>query len=215
MSSNGNNVQLKAEVRNEFTRASRRNIRMNGGVPGVVYGSGIESIPVSVNLKDAARLFIKGRSEVFKLDIEGSDSVPVLVKEVQQRAGKVVHVDFLRISMNKPVKVSIPVDYQGTAAGTKTGGILQTQVTELEVEGLPADLPTVITADISALEIGDKITVADLKLPEGVTTWASGEEVLASVIVPRAVEAATEADAGEEANEGGQKAEEAVDDKEE
>lgn len=211
MSSNGNNVQLKAEVRNEFTRASRRNIRMNGGVPGVVYGSGIESIPVSVNLKDAAKLFIKGRSEVFKLDIEGSDSVPVLVKEVQQRAGKVVHVDFLRISMNKPVKVSIPVDYQGTAAGTKTGGILQTQVTELEVEGLPADLPTVITADISALEIGDKITVADLKLPEGVTTWASGEEVLASVIVPRAVEAATEADAGKEAEE----AEEAVEDKEE
>lgn len=215
MSSNGNNVQLKAEVRNEFTRASRRNIRMNGGVPGVVYGSGIESIPVSVNLKDAAKLFIKGRSEVFKLDIEGSDSVPVLVKEVQQRAGKVVHMDFLRISMNKPVKVSIPIDYQGTAAGTKTGGILQTQVTELEVEGLPNDLPTVIEADISALEIGDKLTVADLQLPEGITTWASGEEVLASVIVPRAVEAATEAASGEEADEGGQEAEEAAEDKEE
>lgn len=215
MSSNGNNVQLKAEVRNEFTRASRRNIRMNGGVPGVVYGSGIESIPVSVNLKDAAKLFIKGRSEVFKLDIEGSDSVPVLVKEVQQRAGKVVHMDFLRISMNKPVKVSIPIDYQGTATGTKTGGILQTQVTELEVEGLPNDLPTVIEADISALEIGDKLTVADLQLPKGITTWASGEEVLASVIVPRAVEAATEAASGEEVDEGGQEAEEAAEDKEE
>lgn len=208
MSSNGNNVQLKAEVRNEFTRASRRMIRMNGGVPGVVYGTGMESIPVSVTLQDAAKLFIRGRSEVFKLDIEGSDSIPVLVKEVQQRAGKVVHVDFLRISMNKPVKVSIPIDYQGTAAGTKTGGMLQTQVTELEVEGLPNDLPSVIEADISALEIGDKITVADLKLPEGVTTWGSGEEVLASVIVPRAVEAANDTTAEEVTEEGGQGADE-------
>ncbi|KKO51222.1 50S ribosomal protein L25 [Paenibacillus sp. DMB20] len=205
MTSKGNNVQLQAKVRNEFTRASRRKIRQNGGVPGVVYGSGTESIPVSVNLKEAAKLFYTGRSEVFNLNIEGSDSVPVLVKDIQQRGGKVIHVDFLHISMNKPVRVSIPVEYQGTAAGTKTGGILQTQVTELEVEGLPADLPSAIEADVSGLEVGDKITAGDLKLPKGVTLHASEEEVLASVIIPRAVEAAeAEAAAGEEAPAEGQ-----------
>lgn len=209
MTSRGNNVQLQAKVRDEFTRASRRKIRLNGGVPGVVYGSGTESIPVSVNLKEAAKLFYTGRSEVFKLNIEGSDSVPVLIKDIQQRGGKVIHLDFLHISMNKPVRVIIPVEYQGTAAGTKTGGILQTQVTELEVEGLPADLPTSIEADVSGLEIGDKITAGDLKLPKGVTLLASEEEVLASVIIPRAVEAAeNEAAAGEEAPAEGQDKEE-------
>lgn len=200
--SKGNTVQLKANVRDEFTRASRRELRENGGLPGVVYGAGEESIPVAVDSKDTAKLFHTGRSEVFQLDIPGSGKVPVLIKDIQKRRGNVSHVDFLRISMNKPVRVSIPVDYQGTAAGTKTGGILQTQVTEIEVEGLPGDLPTTLEADVSALEIGDKLTVADLKVPEGITLHASEEEILATVIVPRAVEAAEtedEADA-EEAN---------------
>lgn len=200
--SKGNTVQLKANVRDEFTRASRRELRESGGLPGVVYGAGEESIPVAVDFKDTAKLFHTGRSEVFQLDIPGSGKVPVLIKDIQKRRGNVSHVDFLRISMNKPVRVSIPVDYQGTAAGTKSGGILQTQVTEIEVDGLPGDLPTTLEADVSALEIGDKLTVADLKVPEGITLHASEEEILATVIVPRAVEAAeteSEADA-EEAN---------------
>ena len=190
MTSKGNKVQLHADVRSEFTRAARRMVRQNGSVPGVVYGAGSESIPVAVNLKEASKLFYTGRSEVFDLNLSGSDTLPVLIKDIQQRGGKVVHVDFLHISMNKPVKVSVPVDYQGTAAGTKSGGILQTLITELEVEGLPGDLPAVIEADISALEVGDKLTVADLKVPSGVTLMSSEEDILASIILPRAVEAA-------------------------
>ena len=190
MTSKGNKVQLHADVRSEFTRAARRMVRQNGSVPGVVYGAGSESIPVAVNLKEASKLFYTGRSEVFDLNLSGSDTLPVLIKDIQQRGGKVVHVDFLHISMNKPVKVTVPVDYQGTAAGTKSGGILQTLITELEVEGLPGDLPAVIEADISALEVGDKLTVADLKVPSGVTLMSSEEDILASIILPRAVEAA-------------------------
>ncbi|NMO96806.1 50S ribosomal protein L25 [Paenibacillus lemnae] len=212
MTSKRNSFQLEAEVRNEFTRASRRTIRESGGVPGVVYGAGTESIPVSVDLKDASKLFHKGRSESFKLNIKGSDSLPVLIKDVQQRGGKFVHVDFLHISMNKPVRVTIPVSYQGEAVGTKSGGIVQTQVTELDVEGLPNDLPSVIEADISSLEIGDRLTVADLELPKGITLYAEDEEVLASVIVPRVVEAAdTDAESDTEdgavAEDGNQEAE--------
>lgn len=198
MSSKGNNVQLKAEIRTEFTRASRRKIRASEGVPGVVYGAQTESIPVAVNLKETAKLFVKGRSEVFHLELPGKGSVPVLIKDIQKSGGHVVHIDFLRVSMNKPVRVSIPVEYKGTAVGTKAGGILQTQVTELEVEGLPADLPTTLEADVSALAIGDKLTVADLQLPDGITMDASDEEVLVSVIVPRAVAEAEEVSEGEQ-----------------
>jgi large subunit ribosomal protein L25 len=202
--SKGNTVQLQADVRNEFTRASRRVLRENGGIPGIVYGGAEESIPVAVNFKDTAKLFHTGRSEVFQLDIPGSGKIPVLIKDIQKRRGTVSHVDFLRISMNKPVRVSIPVDYHGTAVGTKSGGILQTQMTEIEVEGLPGELPSTLEADVSALEIGDKLTVADIKVPEGITLHASDEEVLATVIVPRAVEAAETEDEADvkEANAG-------------
>lgn len=194
MTSKGNNVQLNAEIRDDFTRASRRKIRQNGGLPAVVYGSDTESIPVSVNLKETSKLFHTGRSEVFDLNIKGSDSVPVLIKDVQKRDGKVVHVDFLHISMNKTVRVSVALDYQGTAKGTKTGGILQIQETEIEVEGLPGNLPTSIELDVSDLDIGDKLTVADIELPSGIKLSASGEEVLASIIVPRAVAAESDTD---------------------
>ncbi|GAB6929447.1 50S ribosomal protein L25/general stress protein Ctc [Paenibacillus sp. JCM 10914] len=202
--SKGNNVKLKADVRNEFTRASRRELRENGGLPGVVYGGGEESIAVAVDFKDTSKLFHTGRSEVFRLDIPGSGEIPVLIKDVQKRRGNVSHVDFLRISMNKPVRVTVAIDYQGTAAGTKTGGILQTQLTELEVEGLPGKLPSNLVADVSALEVGDRLTVADLNVPEGITLHASEEEILATVMVPRIVEESqTDDEAAENVTEDG------------
>lgn len=189
MSSKGNNVQLVAEIRNDFTRASRRSIRQNGGITGVVYGSNTETIPLSVDMKEVSRLFLTGRSEVFDLAIPGSDPVPVLIKDVQKRRGNVIHVDFLHISMNKPVRVTIPLEYIGEAIGTKSGGILQFQETALEIEGLPGDLPAMIEVDVSGMKIGDKLTVADLKIPSGITLSAAGEEVVASVIVPRVMKA--------------------------
>lgn len=94
----------------------------------------------------------------------------------------------MQISKNKPISVSVSIDFQGTAAGSKAGGVFQTQETQLEVEGLPADLPTSIEVDVSGLDIGDRLTAADIKLDKGLTLVTSPESIIASVMPPQAAE---------------------------
>ncbi|MDP4095262.1 50S ribosomal protein L25 [Paenibacillus sp. P96] len=193
MASGNKGNQLTAEPRTETKGSALRKLRLNGRIPAVVYGSDMEGTPVSVDAKEFKKLIRTGRSEMFDLVLEGGRKVPVLIKDYQERDGKGLHADFLKISKNKPIRVRIAIDYQGTAEGTKTGGILQVQETELEVEALPDNLPSVIEADISAMAVGDKLTAGDIKLPDKVHLISPAEELLASIVIPRAVEAENEA----------------------
>lgn len=190
---NGNKSnQLTAEPRTETRRSELRKLRLNGRIPAVVYGSDMEGTPVSVDAKEFKKLIRTGRTEMLDLVLEGGRKVPVLIKDYQERDGKWLHADFLKVSKNKPIRVRVAIDYQGTAAGTKTGGMLQVQATELEIEALPDDLPSVIEADISGMEVGDKLTAGDIRLPDKVELISSAEELLASIVIPRAVEAENE-----------------------
>ncbi|MFM9279153.1 50S ribosomal protein L25 [Paenibacillus jiagnxiensis] len=191
---NGNKSnQLTAEPRTETKRSELRKLRLNGRIPAVVYGSDMEGTPVSVDAKEFKKVIRTGRTEMLDLVLEGGRKVPVLIKDYQERDGQWLHADFLKVSKNKPIRVRVAIDYQGTAAGTKTGGILQVQETELEIEALPDDLPSLIGADISGMEVGDKLTAGDIKLPDKVTLISPTEELLASIVIPRAVEAENEA----------------------
>lgn len=126
-----------------------------------------------------------GKIGIFDLKVEGGQTIPALIKEVQQQQGKILHVDFQQVSKNKPIRVKIPLHYTGTAAGTQVGGVLQIQATELEVEGLPDVLPASLDIDITSLDAGDKLMAGDVKMPAGVTMHAQPEELLASIVLPR------------------------------
>ncbi|MWV45414.1 50S ribosomal protein L25 [Paenibacillus sp. HJL G12] len=178
---------LTAERRSDTKHSSLRSLREKGRIPAVVYGTQTENIPLSVDAKELAKIARTGRTEMFKLKVEGSSDLNVIIKDFQKKGGEWSHVDFLQISANKRLKVRVPIEFHGTALGTKSGGVLQHQETELEVEALPANLPASIEVDISHLNMGDKLVAADIKLPEGVTLVASPEELIASVTAPRAV----------------------------
>lgn len=188
-------TQLHASRREELTRGSLRQLRDSGRIPAVIYG-GTESLAIHVDAKELAKFSRTGRSEFFDLNVEGEGTFPALIKEIQQRRGVVSHVDFQKVSKNKPMRVKVPLHLTGTAEGTKVGGVLQVQAVELEVEGLPDDLPAGIEVDITSLNTGDKLTAADVTLPEGVTLLASEEELLASIVLPRVAEEDVETDAG-------------------
>ncbi|WP_438347035.1 50S ribosomal protein L25 [Paenibacillus sp. FA6] len=163
-----------------------RNLRASGRIPAVVYGLNAESLSVHVDDKELTRVARTGRSEMFKLKVEGMKDLSVIIKDFQKKSGKWNHVDFLQISESVPLRIAISIDYQGIAAGSKFGGVVQTLVTELEVEGLPAELPSIIEIDISHLEIGDKLVATDVKLPKGITLVPTTEELLlALVAAPR------------------------------
>lgn len=193
---------LEAVKRQDLSRSSLRELRNSGRIPAVVYGAQTESLSIHVDAKDLSRVSRTGRSEFFDLKVEGGDTIPVLIKDIQQRAGQVVHADFQKVLKNKPLRVKVPLILDGTPEGAKLGGILQVQATELEVEGLPTDLPPAITVDVTSLGTGDKLLASDVKLPEGITLIASPEELLASIVLPRVVD--EDLVASEEAQETGE-----------
>ncbi|GAB6990798.1 50S ribosomal protein L25 [Paenibacillus pini] len=186
---------LTAEIRDN---AKARALREQGRVPAVVYGTDTENMALSVDAKDLAKIARTGRTEMFNLKVEGASDLSVIIKDYQKKAGVLSHVDFLQISANKPLRVHVHIDFQGTAEGTKVGGVIQHQLTELEVEALPAKLPSSIEADVSALNMGDKLHASEIKMPEGVTLITPEDVLVASVIAPRA---AVEADGEEETTE--------------
>ncbi|MFA6392462.1 MAG: 50S ribosomal protein L25 [Candidatus Paceibacterota bacterium] len=168
------------------------NIRSNGMIPAVVYGAQVENTLVSVLSTDFVKMFkIAGESSTIVLDIasEGkvgaSKKVDVLIHEVQVDPvkGNPIHIDFLAIDMNKPVEVTIPLEYTGLAKAEKDGlGTLVKVLHEVDIEALPKDLPHNIQVDVTGIAtLEDKIHAKDIKLPKGVTLITEGDEVVALV----------------------------------
>jgi large subunit ribosomal protein L25 len=195
--SSDHNVTLQAETRSSLSGSGLRQLRNSGRVPGILYGSQIGSLQVHVDEKELLKVARTGRSEFFQIKVEGGDTLPALIKDIQQAKGQVVHVDFQHVSKNKPMRVSIPVHYHGTAQGTKEGGILQTLVTELEVEGLPDNLPAGIDIDVDNLGVGDKLLVSEVTLPPNIVLHVPEDTLLASIVVPRGADLTEEAESGE------------------
>ncbi|MCM3701515.1 50S ribosomal protein L25 [Paenibacillus macerans] len=189
MHANHHAYQLDAAPRTEFNRSSLRRLRQNGRVPAVIYGAETENLAVHVDVKEFLKVVRTGRTEFFDLKVEGGPVFPALIKDIQQQNGKIVHVDFQQVTKNKPIRVKMPVHLVGTAKGTKIGGVLQIQETELEVEGLPDILPASLDIDISSLDAGDKLLAGDVRLPDGVVLHSQADELLASIVLPRSADA--------------------------
>ncbi|NOJ71380.1 50S ribosomal protein L25 [Paenibacillus alvei] len=190
MNAQGKTYQLKAERRTDFTRSSLRELRQKGRIPGVVYGADMESTALHVDSREFAKLARVGRTEVFQLQIEGMRPVQALIKDVVKGDGAYAHIDFQQVSANHPIRIHVPIEYVGTPVGVKKGGILQTQETNLEIEGLPAHLPSVIQVDISALGIGGKLLVEDVQVPEHIHLISHKNELLVSIVTQRGMEEA-------------------------
>ncbi|MNM95842.1 General stress protein CTC [compost metagenome] len=197
MTENHHSKHLNASHRTETSRSSLHELRDKGGIPGVVYGTEGENLMISVESKDLSKFIRTGRSEFFELQVE-SESYPVLIKEIQQKGGKIIHVDFQHVSKNKPIRVKVPLHINGTAKGTEAGGVLQVQANDLEVEGLPDALPASLEIDVTPLGIGDKLLASDVQLPQGITLIADEQELIASVIQTRGAEAADEEEVAKE-----------------
>ncbi|AZK46596.1 50S ribosomal protein L25 [Paenibacillus lentus] len=194
-STNQQTQYLDVAKRTEFTRSSLNQLRKSGHIPASVYGGGTEAQSVYVEEKQLVKVARTGRSEFFDLRIDGGQGIPVLIKELHHRSGKVIHVDFQKVSKNKPVRVKVPLIYNGTPEGAKIGGILQVQTTEVEIEGLPDLLPNGLEVDVTSLGSGDKLVAGDIKLSEGITLVGGEDELLASVVLPRMAGAENDTDA--------------------
>jgi large subunit ribosomal protein L25 len=187
-------VKLKAEPRKETGRAAARRLKARGVIPAVVYGGKEKSQPLQVSARDISAMLshASGENILVELEIAGSKGTKTaLLQEVQHSpvAGDVVHVDFHAISMDEKIEAAVPLEPVGIAVGVKTsGGLLEQNLRTLAIECLPKDLPDKITADVSALNIGDAIHVRDIKLPQGVVAKVPPDLTVFSVVAPLAEE---------------------------
>jgi large subunit ribosomal protein L25 len=197
-------IQLTAKIRTELKKNAMNRLRNEKLIPAVLYGQGQNAISLQVSDKELFRIThtSAGTNVLVKLTIEGDEKqseATVMIKEVQKHplTSNILHVDFLKISMDKPLETSIPVVASGTAKGIKEGGMLELVHRELEIRCLPSLLPENITLDVSELSIGDAITVGDIPVTEGVEILVGANEPVVHVVAPRVEETKTEEEGAE------------------
>lgn len=191
-----NEIVLRAEPRVVLGKKVRR-LRREGLVPGVIYGPVMtDPMSISVNRREFERFYSRnGHSTIVTLEWDGG-SQPVLVREVQidPVTRDPLHVDFFAPNMTVVLRQFVPLVLHNPA---QHDGVLQTILTEAEVEALPSSLPHQLDIDISGLvSIGDSIHLSDITMPEGVLLITSPEELVAS-LVAQAVEEEPEVEEGE------------------
>ncbi|MFP4534099.1 MAG: 50S ribosomal protein L25/general stress protein Ctc [Spirochaetaceae bacterium] len=197
--------QLTAELRKEFKKGAARRLRRDGRIPGIVYGHD-EPIPISISGREFRKEFHTiSESTLIRLAVDGKER-QVLVKEYQEDIikGDLLHIDFYEVEMGKALHTNVPIVLDGSPVGVREGGVLEHGIYELEISCVPKDLPAEIHIDISELQIGDSIHVADVTAPEGVTILNNGDQTIAVCASPRAMEAEIEAEEAEAAEEAGE-----------
>jgi large subunit ribosomal protein L25 len=206
-------IEIQAEVRADVGKGASRRLRRSGDfVPGIIYGAEDETISLTLNSNALEKAMESEAffSQILNVKVDGKNQQAV-VRDLQRNPvnEKVLHIDFLRISANKPLHVSLPLHFinEDKCKGVRQGGgaILHT-MTEVGISCLPADLPEFIEVYMAELDLGEIIHLSDLALPDGVTLTAlshGDDRAVVSVHQPRvAIEEEEEALAGFVAQEG-------------
>jgi large subunit ribosomal protein L25 len=181
-------------------KGENKRLKRENKIPAVVYGKEFENKLIAVDEKEFRKL-LKTHGEVALIDLQvEGDSFPVLIKEVQRNTLKnaIDHVDFFKVSMDEEVEYHAPIVLVGDAEGVKMGGILQHQKREITLKALPADMLESVEVDISEMNIGDTIAVADLKVDGKNTVLDDADEVVVTIVPPRLAEEVEAPEEGEE-----------------
>src|SRR5580658_1400967 len=184
-------VALTAYPRTMGRRAGAKKLRAANRVPAVIYGRHNPPQSLEINLKDFKDVMHNAASEILLLDLSvDGDAKPkrlALVQEIQHHVltRQMLHVDLHEVAENEKVTVQVPVEAVGEAVGVKTGGgTLEHVLFKLKVRALPKDLPEVLHADVSHLEIGKAIHIGEMKAPPGVEILGDKHIPVLSVAAP-------------------------------
>lgn len=197
-------IQLNAEPREDSGKGASRRLRRADMVPAIVYGG--DKPPVSITLAHNMFIHELDNEAIYTQLIDltvGKVKEEVILRDLQRHPYKhrVLHADFYRIDKKKPIHVTVPVHTVNAedCVGVKTdGGMLQHQISEIEIVCLPKDLPEYLEIDVAELHLGEILHLSDIKMPEGVEivalTYGEDHDMgVISVIKTRAEEVEDEA----------------------
>ena len=194
-------VSLSGSVRTNVGKKGAANLRKNGSIPSVVYG-GKDQIHFSILENEAKKIVFTPNVYLLELDIDGQKRKVILQEtQIHPVTDRILHLDFLEISDDKPFKISLPVRLEGFSRGVRNGGNLRQNFRSLRVFGLAKDMPNAVEIDITPIKIGDKVRVSDLTL-SGLVFLDPENAVVVGVQTARAVIEEEEEEEEEEGAEG-------------
>lgn len=184
-------VNLDVEIREDSGKNKVKKLRKMGKIPAIIYGGDLPTLPISVLSEDFKELLKKHIHEntIFFLKVkEGEKPKPVLIQDYQINpvTNEIIHIDFIRIDMEKPVKVKVPIEFIGTPVGVKQGGFQDVHLREIQIETKPKDIPEKLTLDISKLEIGEYIKAGKVPMPENCKLIENPENMIIRIGIPKA-----------------------------
>jgi large subunit ribosomal protein L25 len=188
--------ELTVERREARGKAAAKRLRRQGRVPAILYGAVSEPLALSVAPKDVQRVLHAhaGGGVLVNVRVSGeTEARTAVVRDLQFDPVRetLVHVDFQAVRMDEEITVEVPIHAVGEAAGVKEqSGILALLLRSVAVTALPMAIPERLDVDVTSLRIHDVLTVADLKLPDGVRVATPGSQAVVTVSPPAVEEVA-------------------------
>ncbi|WP_100400541.1 50S ribosomal protein L25/general stress protein Ctc [Bacillus sp. FJAT-44742] len=192
---------LEAKSRTDLKRSATRKLRVEGFVPGVLYGKKVESTPVAVENVDFIKTIREvGRNGIVELEVESTGKKhKVIAHDIQVDPLKdhIMHIDFFEVDLDAEMDADVTVSLTGEAPGEKEGGIVSHLLYNITVRAKPEDFPEEITVDISELNIGDSIQVDALKSGRNFEILGEPDETVVTVLPPQEEEDPAAEEGGE------------------
>jgi large subunit ribosomal protein L25 len=180
-------VRIDATKRDEYGKGAARRLRAAGRVPGIVYGHGMEPLPIALDRREfvTALQTDAGLNVLLDIQVDGSTTL-ALMKDLHRDPvrGTLLHADFIMVDRDEEVEVEVPVHLVGEAAGVKEGGALEHPLNTVHVRCKATEVPQGIDADVSALNIGDSLRVRELGTGRAFEILTDPDAVVALVAAP-------------------------------
>ena len=175
-----NSVSLSGSLRENVGKKDAKKLRAQGLVPCVIYGNGRE-VRFYTEAKSFKTILFTPETYIIDFTIDGQVYRTIL-QDIQYHplSDEVLHADFLEVTEEKPITVTLPVRTEGTSPGVMRGGKLKVRIPRLKVKGLIKDLPAIITVNISELNVNQAIRVKDINI-ENVTPLVAANNIICDV----------------------------------
>ena len=177
--------KLNVDIRKEHGTSAARRTRLQNKVPAVVYHSGIEATPLSVD-KISLNKALRTGQMIFEVNVEDKNQF-VLVKEIQYHpvTDEIIHIDFQKVKENEKISLEVAIRSTGEAQGVKLGGLLVQMLNSVTVKCRPAEIPEFLEIDVTDMEMNTNLFVKDITLPSDVEMITAQDIAVVSVQEPK------------------------------
>ena len=177
--------KLNVDIRKEHGTSAARRTRLQNKVPAVVYHSGVEATPLSVD-KISLNKALRTGQMIFEVNVEDKNQF-VLVKEIQYHpvTDEIIHIDFQKVKEDEKISLEVAVRSAGEAQGVKLGGLLVQMLNSVTVKCKPAEIPEFLEIDVTEMEMNTNLFVKDITLPVDVEMITAEDIAVVSVQEPK------------------------------